>query len=146
MQQTTKKKIAMEIIIFFGSVVLIVLIWTGFFAKNNYDIRQAGGLKKKIEKLNIAIDSIKDSVQVITDYKTIYKESLIPKSFAVSTYEKEQLERKQLDYESKFIWAKVYSSDDLKKIALWITGTVLTIVYPFRFAILLLLWAFRTLR
>lgn len=62
------------------------------------------------------------------------------------TYEKDKSELEKNKNELTITQHKLYSQDDLKEIAKWISIIILTIIYPFRFIILLLVWSVKTLK
>lgn len=254
MKQTTKRKIAKEIVVIFSCAVLIGLTWTIFWLKNNYTIHQADKLQAQVEKITSDIDSIHLSFPKVIPFEKIIVgeipvESLIednyipmpdevlgtefdktrisnirklyrllssfnfsfpPESF-VSTlsnlypdvkftenivkelesnktdklilrkiylflkeknmlnmefeeftfnieglplppphdtwtaYEKDKKQKEELNNQIMLTKSKIYSANDLTKIAQWISIIILTIVYPFRFLFLLLKWAVKTL-
>ena len=59
MKETAKKKIAKEIVIFFSSVLCIVIIWTFFWLSNFYTLNRINNLENQILKLSNNTDSIK---------------------------------------------------------------------------------------
>lgn len=59
MQQSTKRKIAREIVILFSSILVIGMIWAFFWLVNNVNIKKTESLQQEIEILNNDIDSIK---------------------------------------------------------------------------------------
>ena len=203
MQQSTKRKIAKEIIIFFGSIALIGLIWSGFVARNNYFFRRINSTGKQIVKLDSVIDSIKrslkwtppigdfveeprakaDSIAEAMDKAQTTKPRFDPNkpsteghgkivtdpallaelndslpsideanaalaksrtdSIAEALSASKKKEKEQLHSEYNHSFANIC---DLNETALCISLIVFTAVYPFRFIVLLLLWAFKTLR
>ena len=62
------------------------------------------------------------------------------------TYEKGKSVLEKNRSELTITQQKLYTQDDLKDITKWISIIILTIIYPFRFIILLLLWAIRVLK
>jgi len=253
MQQSTKRKIAKEIIIFFCSVTLIGLVWAIFWSINNFNVSKTENLQKQIVFSNHDIDSIQstfpklktfqdlitgkvpveylieqkwekyrvpsldelegteqekeriknisrlysllrtskykfsdDSVipdfpqfkddiveefesdskgqQTLNNIYTFLKDQkyltvefveftfslnallLPPKFITWTTYQDEIKKRDNLKKDLEVYKAKIYSTTELGDILKWTSIFVLTIVYPFRFLMLLLFWSIRTLR
>jgi hypothetical protein len=61
MRQTTKIRLAKEIVIFFLSIALIILVWSILWVNNNYNINKTITLQNKVLKLTNEIDSIKST-------------------------------------------------------------------------------------
>ena len=264
MKQTTKRKIAREVLILFGSVVLIGLIWTIFWTTNKIRTQKTENLKIEIANYNHDIDSIQktfpktksfqeitkkdwyqyividknlcseldelnskvdglqnivllfklliesnypfvenkatpstndkfgdftvcfgfflDEVlaelksdtldldnlntttphlkkyhQFLTDKKlidvtiqefvlTLNAMPLPPKHETWVVYQNDKKKLDELRNDLSITTSKAYSTNELTGIAKWISIIVLTLVYPFRFLLLLLKWALRTLR
>lgn len=249
MKQSTKRKIAKEVIIFFCSATLIGLVWTIFWLISNYNIRKTENIQKQIVSCNHSVDSIKSTFPRLKTFhdlitgkvpvKYLIEEKYIPTideirgteheqeraknirqlykllktskfKFSVDSYipdfptfkddiikelESDSSSKKYLNkiysflktkkyltsefeefkfsldalplpqkYETwksykdkvkkrdklkaklKVIKEKIYSAAELGNIAIWTSLIVLIIVYPFRFLILLLRWAIRTLK
>jgi len=72
MQQSIKRKIAKEIIIFFSSILVIGLTWTIFWTVNKVNISKTESLQDEIKTLNHAIDSIKLSFPKAKTFQEIF--------------------------------------------------------------------------
>lgn len=76
MHLSTKRKIAKEIIIFFSSVVIILLTWVIFWAANKANLNKRETLQREIETLDHDIDSIKSSFPKAKSFDELFTGSL----------------------------------------------------------------------
>lgn len=81
MQQSTKRKLAKEILIFFSSIILIGLTWSIFWLKNNFKINRTEDLKKEIIKTNTEIDSIQTTFPKENTFEAMLLKINIPKGY-----------------------------------------------------------------
>ncbi|MGC9375264.1 MAG: hypothetical protein ACP5DQ_09515 [Bacteroidales bacterium] len=71
MKQTTKRKIAKEIIIFFISAVIVGLIWTIFWGINQFNTHKSASLQAQITNLEHETDSIQASYSKVKTFSDL---------------------------------------------------------------------------
>lgn len=122
MKLSSKKRIAREIIIFISTIILAVIIYFMTFLYNNY----------YINNYNDTITKIIDAKKELSMQNVIIEN----KQAEIEYFEKE------LSYNRDHF----LDQNDQVYFAIYSFGTILIILYPIRFFIVLLLWCFKTLR
>jgi cell division protein FtsB len=80
-QQSTKRKIAKEIIIFFCFATLIGLVWTTFWIISQFHIHKTENLQEQIVSSNRRIDSIQATFPKLRSFHNLFNKDNVPKHY-----------------------------------------------------------------
>jgi hypothetical protein len=87
MKQTTKRKIASELVILFSCATLIGLTWIFFWTVNEFHISEA----KKLEKKTLSLSHAIDSIQIVYSKSKLLQEILDDKKLPKEYFDKGRL-------------------------------------------------------